>query len=197
MAQRSITNESICGQTIVLTGPLTEEQLFLIIEEIQEVRDSRAIRRFLEEVWGDLDGAESFIFAATESPDEEARPSLTVFDAQNRLLLPNLRLPFWQAYLGDVHCPLKKELEQCASDEARLEVLNHFLSIKSILKEYVLPDPRSERLTFQHKTLLGTLSVTYPALYELDHVQMWERARHDGQPLAKDELANDAVVLSI
>ncbi len=166
MTQAKIGNENTRIPTLVLTGPFSEAQLIMIAQEIQEVHDNRNIGKFLEEMWGGADEIDSFLLYATASMGEEGISATKVFDAQGKLRMPDLALPFWKEQLSSEDSQLKAELEECESDEARLEVLNRFLFRGGMFQEYGLPDPKSEHPAFQRRVLLRSLPVTYPTLFE-------------------------------
>ena len=163
---RIVPVTTVEGNTIVLTGPLSDEQVERLAEEIVEAHHHRAIVTFFQEVWGNVENIARIFFHTIASFGEEAISSCLAFDRHGQPLLPDLDLPFWREHLTAEISPLKRELAACESDDARLEELNAFLFHGSYFKDHGLPDPKSEHPVFQNALHLHSLPVTYPTLYE-------------------------------
>lgn len=150
--------------------PVAEGQLPDLAAQIREIHANRNVRAFLEEFWGHPEQVDTVALSSEEQMGSEEIHSIAVWDEQERLLLPDLTLPFWEAALheqgmDDAAVLMAQDLEGCASDEGRLEVINEYLRSQGVFKERGLPDPKDESPFYQRRIRLSSVPMTYPALY--------------------------------
>lgn len=150
--------------------PVAEGQLPDLAAQIREVHANRNLRVFLEEFWGHPEQVDTVALSSEEQMGSEEIHSIVVWDEQERLLLPDLTLPFWEAALHeqgmeDAAVLMAQDLEECDSDEGRLEVINEYLCSQGVFKERGLPDPKDGSPFYQRRIRFSSVPMAYPALY--------------------------------
>jgi hypothetical protein len=124
---------------------------------------------FLEKVWGQMEHIDTVALSSEAHMGSEEIHGIAVCDEQDRLLLPDFTLPFWVRVLtqerDDAAVILEQNLEECGSDEGRLQIINQYLRSQDVFKEMGLPDPKDGSSFYQRKTRLSSVSMTYPAIY--------------------------------
>lgn len=149
--------------------PLEEGQLVNLAYQIRHIHAHRNLLAFLEEIWGNMEQIESLALYSLESMGQEQISGITVWDRHDKLLLPDLSLPFWKTQLEQVRdrtaVVLEQDLDACESDEERLQIINEYLFEQAVFKEMGLPDPKDESPFFGRKTPINTVSLQYPVVY--------------------------------
>jgi hypothetical protein len=149
--------------------PLAEGQMLGLASVLQEIHANRNLLAFLEEVWGHMEHIDTIALFGEAHMGSEEIHGIEVRDEQDRLLLPDLTLLFWVRVFtqerDDAAVMLEQDLEECGSDESRLEIINQYLRSQDVFKEMGLPDPKDESSFYQRKTRLSSVSITYPAIF--------------------------------
>jgi hypothetical protein len=159
-----ISAETVPLQRLMLEGPLPEHLLLQLAEEIQEVRGNRCILAFLEEVW-DRPEADTIRLWGLEQIGPTTVYAVEVYDAQGKLLLPNMQSHFWQQRLEQYNS-LAVLSNKHEFDETRLKVINSFLRDQHILQDMRLPDPDSGYPAYGRQVKIASLPTRYPTLYQ-------------------------------
>ncbi len=156
------------GCSDIQITPVPEGQMLGLASLIQEVHANRQLRAFLEEIWGHQERIDTVALASVAQMGGEVIHSITVWDEQGCLLLPDLALPFWQAALaqGDVApVDLGQLLQGCESDEDRLEAVCAYLYSQGTFRAWGLPEPSHESSFYERPIKLSTVPMAYPLLY--------------------------------
>ena len=160
----SISPDTMQMQRLMLEGPLPEHLLLQLAEQIQDARGNRCILAFLDEVWGRPE-ADTFRLWGVEQIGSSPIYSIEVYDAQGKLLLPNLGSPFWcqrlEQYQSLAALSYKHEF-----DETRLKLIQAFLRDQYTFQDMGLPGPDSGHPAYKRRTKISSLPICYPTLYQ-------------------------------
>jgi hypothetical protein len=147
---------------------VSDPELFHLATQILEIRRNCNLLDFLKEIWGNVVNIESIALGSVEVRGDEEISGIQVWDSQGQLVLPDLSLAYWtevKQVREERAVQMMQDLEDCETDEARLEVVNEYLYGQRVFKEMELPDPKSGSPFFRARTRLSAVPLEYPAIY--------------------------------
>lgn len=148
---------------------VSDAELFHLATHILQIRRNRNLLDFLKQIWGNVERIETVALQSVEVRGDEEISDIQVRDAQGRLVLPDLALPYWTEAMEIREAPavqMMQDLGGCKTDESRVVIINEYLYGQRVFKEMELPDPKSESPFFRARTRLSAVPLEYPVIYQ-------------------------------